>query len=74
VGWVVQPVFAIELNIRDSELIKRIHSYFGAGILVINKSKNSIAFSVQSTKILNKVIIPRKIPFVNTEKSRFWVI
>jgi len=70
---VVQPVFAIELNIRDSELIKRIHSYFGVGILVINKSKNSIALSVQSTKILNKVIIPHfdKYPLLTQKRADF---
>lgn len=69
----VQPVFAIELNIRDSELINRIHSYFGAGILVINKSKNSIAFSVQSTKILKKVIIPHfdKYPLLTQKRADF---
>jgi hypothetical protein len=73
VGWVVQPVFAMELNIRDSELIKRIQSYFGVGILVINKAKNSISFSVQSVKDLNNVIIPHfdKYPLLTQKRADF---
>lgn len=72
-GWVVQPVFAMELNIRDSELIKRIQSYFGVGILVINKAKNSISFSVQSVKDLNNVIIPHfdKYPLLTQKRADF---
>lgn len=69
----VQPVFAMELNIRDSELIKRIQSYFGVGILVINKAKNSISFSVQSVKDLNNVIIPHfdKYPLLTQKRADF---
>jgi hypothetical protein len=53
VGWVVQPVFAMELNIRDSELIKRIQSYFGVGILVINKAKiNLTVEGVEKIKVI----------------------
>jgi hypothetical protein len=63
----------MELNIRDSELIKRIQSYFGVGILVINKAKNSISFSVQSVKDLNNVIIPHfdKYPLLTQKRADF---
>jgi F-type H+-transporting ATPase subunit 8 len=38
-GWVVQPVFCIELHIKYLALIQIIQSYFGVGTILINQKK-----------------------------------
>jgi hypothetical protein len=63
VGWIVQPVFCIELQLRDLALIKAVQKFFGVGRLLINNKKNTVSFSVQSVKELNKSVIPHFIKY-----------
>ncbi len=57
-GWGVQPIFSIELHVRDLLLLVRIKAFFGVGIIYIRKSGNNAIYCVQSFKDLTNVIIP----------------
>jgi len=73
VGWAVNPVFCIELHIKDLVLIKAIQNYFGVGTLLINKKKNTVVFSVQSVKDIVKSVIPHfdKYPLITQKRADF---
>ena len=55
-GWKIQPVFQIKLNIRDLDILYRIKEYFGdAGIISFEKNLAKLNISKLSD-ILDKVI------------------
>ena len=57
-GWRVQPAFAIHLHIKDIDLLKSIQSFFGIGVLVTDKTKNSVIYSVNNLEDIIYIIIP----------------
>jgi hypothetical protein len=59
-GLRILPVFAIELHIRDLEVLKKIKEFFNVGsvTVIIRNGKYTGIYSVQSLKGLTEVIIP----------------
>jgi hypothetical protein len=72
VGYIINPLFQIKLNIRDLELLKRIQDYFG-GCGKIYIEKNKAKFVVFQHKELVEIIIPHflKYPLLTKKWSDF---
>lgn len=54
----IHPSFAVSLNIKDSNLIHSLQSFFGVGKVKQDKSNNAITYYVNSLEDLLNVIIP----------------
>nr|YP_010963385.1 NADH dehydrogenase subunit 2 [Raffaelea arxii]WNK75974.1 NADH dehydrogenase subunit 2 [Raffaelea arxii] len=69
-GWIVQPVFQIELHKKDLNLLKKIKAYFDVGEIYFKES--SCNFKVQSLKGV-KVIINHfeKYPLFTKKREDF---
>jgi hypothetical protein len=73
-GWNFIPVFTINLHSRETDLLKRIQSFFGGiGKITIIEKDNSAYFSVKSVKDLINVIIPHfeKYPLLTQKQADF---
>jgi hypothetical protein len=74
-GIRIIPVYAIELHIRDIEVLKKIKEFFNVGsvIIRIRNGKSTGIYSVQSLKDLTKVIIPhfKKYPLITQKQADF---
>ena len=57
-GWNVTPEFQITLHSRDLLLLRKIHSFFGIGIVREREDRNQAYYSVQSARAIANVIIP----------------
>lgn len=57
-GWTVVPEFRIELHTREIILLRKIHTFFGVGIITEREDRNMSYYSVQSLKDIVNVIIP----------------
>ena len=57
-GWEIQADLAINLNVKDENLLHLIMSYFGVGTLRYNKIHRSVIYSVKDLKSLTNIIIP----------------
>lgn len=68
-GWRVSPIFAIELDRRDTVLLKRIQEFFGIGIISTRKN-GKVTFYVQSFSDITHVIIPHFIKYPLLTKKR----
>jgi hypothetical protein len=55
----IKPIFAIELHIRDIEVLKKIKEFFNVGFITVRtrNGKPTGTYSVQSLKDLTEVII-----------------
>lgn len=72
--WVINPSFSIELDKKDTVLLKKIQSYFKVGKLKTRTNRNEqITFSVNSVKELQEVIIPHftKYPLLTKKRIDF---
>lgn len=69
-GWNVTPTFAICLHYKDLALLKRIQSFFLVGNIVINKTKGTVRFSVNSIKDIINVIIPHFMQYQLLSKKK----
>jgi len=69
----VQPHFAINLHIKDLELLNRIQSFFGVGGISIKSDKNSAQYHVSGIPDLVNVIIPHfdKYPLLTKKREDF---
>jgi Cytochrome c oxidase subunit III/LAGLIDADG endonuclease len=71
----IVPVYAIELHIRDIEVLKKIREFFSVGSVTvrIRDGKSTGIYSVQSLKDLTKVIIPHfiKYPLLTQKQADF---
>jgi hypothetical protein len=54
----VVPEFRIELHTREIILLRKIHTFFGVGIITEREDRNMSYYSVQSLKDIVNVIIP----------------
>lgn len=74
-GIRIVPVYAIELHIRDLEVLKKIREFFNVGSVTvkIRKGKSTGIYSVQSLKDLTEVIIPhfKKYPLLTQKQADF---
>ena len=52
------PEFRIELHTREIILLRKIHTFFGVGIITEREDRNMSYYSVQSLKDIVNVIIP----------------
>lgn len=57
-GWNVTPELQITLHSRDLLLIRKIHSFFGVGVVREREDRNQAYYSVQSARAIANVIIP----------------
>lgn len=76
VGYQVSLVFTIQLHIKDLNLIEKIKSYFGVGIISIKNKDGkpySVIYSVKSLKDILTVIIPHfdKYPLLTKKRADF---
>jgi LAGLIDADG endonuclease len=71
VGWCVNPIFSLELHIRDLYVLEKIQSYFKIGSIIKRKTRKTVVYAVQSVNALNNIIIPHftKYPLL-TEKQK----
>lgn len=59
IGWGVSAIFKIELHSKDLPLLNQITSFFkDVGNINEHKTRNSVAYTVNSVKDLNNIIIP----------------
>ena len=72
-GYNVVPEFKIELHNREIMLLRRIHAFFGVGIIHEYKDKNKAHYSVQSAKDIVNYIIPHfdKYPLFTQKKADY---
>ena len=74
-GLRILPVYSIELNIRDIEVLYKIKKYFNVGSVKIRtrNGKSTGIYSVQSIKDLIDVIIPNfnKYPLITQKQADF---
>ena len=74
-GLRILPVYSIELNIRDIEVLYKIKKYFNVGSVKIRtrNGKSTGIYSVQSIKDLLDVIIPHfnKYPLITQKQADF---
>ena len=76
-GLRILPVFAIELHIRDLEVLKRIKEFVSVGSVTVRtrNGKPTGIYSVQSLKDLTEVIIPhfKEYPLL-TQKQAYFIL
>ena len=72
-GWSVIPEFRIELHCRDTLLLRKIQSFFGVGIISERINRNTVVYSVQSSKDIVNVILPHfdKYPLITQKKADY---
>jgi hypothetical protein len=61
------------LHSRDTQLIRKIHSFFGVGNVNLRKDRNIVVYSVQSYRDIINVIIPHfdKYPLITQKKADY---
>jgi hypothetical protein len=74
-GLRIKPIFAIELHIRDLEVLKKIKEFFNVGSITVRTrdGKPTGTYSVQSLKDLTEVIIPhfKEYPLLTQKQADF---
>lgn len=72
-GWNVIPEFQISLHSRDLLLLRKIHSFFGIGIVKERTDKIQTYYSVQSARAIANVIIPHfdKYPLLTQKNADY---
>ena len=74
-GLRIQPIFAIELHIRDLEVLKKIKEFFNVGTVIVRTrdGKSTGIYSVQSLEGLTEVIIPhfKEYPLLTQKQADF---
>lgn len=73
VGWGVIPNFRINLHIKDVIMLRKIHSFFGVGIIYENEKDNSVSYLVRSLSDINNIIIPYfdKYPLITKKRADY---
>ena len=62
-NWQVQPIYSIELHIKDLSLLYKIKQFFGVGRIKLRKNKSSAIYYVASLNDLIDIIIPHFIKY-----------
>nr|ATI20344.1 cytochrome c oxidase subunit 3 [Juglanconis sp.] len=72
-GWGVTPQFRINLHIRDLLLLRKIHFFFGVGIIYEWEKSNTVTYMVQSLRDITNVIIPHfdKYPLLTQKRADY---
>lgn len=72
-GWNVIPEFQITLHSRDLLLLRKIHSFFGVGIVGEREDRNQAYYSVQSARAIANVILPHfdKYPLITQKRGDY---
>lgn len=72
-GWNVTPEFQITLHNRDLLLLRKIHSYFGIGIVNERQTRNQSYYTVQSARAIANVIIPHfdQYPLITQKRADY---
>lgn len=69
----VIPEFQITLHSRDLLLLRKIHSFFGIGIVGEREDRNQAYYSVQSAGAIVNVIIPHfdRYPIITQKRADY---
>jgi len=72
-GWNVVPDFKIEIHSRDIIILRKLHSFFGIGIVYERQDRNMSYYTVQSLRDIINVIIPHfdKYPLITQKKADY---
>ena len=74
-GWQIQPVYSIELHIKDLSLLYSIQQFFGVGRIKFRGNRLSAIYYVASLSDLINVIIPHfiKYPLLTQKSADFFL-
>jgi len=74
-GYVITVAFEIALDIKDLDLLKGLHAYFGVGG-IYKHSGNMMRYKVSSVRDLARVVIPHfdKYPLVTQKRADFEIL
>lgn len=72
-GWGVTPEFRINLHIRDTLILRKLHGFFGIGTVYEWENRNTVTYVVQSLRDITNVIIPHfeKYPLITQKRADF---
>lgn len=72
-GWNVVPEFQITLHSRDLLLLRKIHSFFGVGVVSERHTRDQVYYTVQSARTIANVIIPHfdEYPLITQKKADY---
>ena len=72
-GYNIVPEFKIELHLREILLLRKIHTFFGIGIIYEFEDRNKAYYSVQSARDLTNIIIPHfdKYPLITQKRADY---
>lgn len=72
-GWNVTPEFQITLHSRDLLLLRKIHSFFGVGIVSERQTRDQAYYTIQSARTIANVIIPHfdEYPLITQKKADY---
>jgi hypothetical protein len=74
VGWGISTIFKIQLHSKELPLINLIKSFFkDVGNIDVNKTRDSVAYTVNSVKDIKNIIIPHfeKYPLISKKRADF---
>ena len=71
----VRPSFSVSQNMRNVEIIRRIHKYFDCGSIRFSKRDQNYKFEVRSIADLKSQVIPHfeKYPLQSSKKNDFQI-
>jgi hypothetical protein len=72
-GWNIVPEFQITLHSRDLLLLRKIHSFFGVGVVSERQTRDQVYYTVQSARTIANVIIPHfdVYPLITQKKADY---
>ena len=70
--WIV-PEFQITLHSRDLLLLRKIHSFFGVGVVSERQTRDQAYYTIQSARTIANVIIPHfdAYPLITQKKADY---
>ena len=70
IEYQILPIFTIQLHIKDIDLLEKIQSFFGVGVIRKKIKSNSVIYSIQSLKDINSILIPHFDKYLLLTKKR----
>jgi hypothetical protein len=72
-GWNIIPEFQITLHSRDLLLLRKIHSFFGVGVVSERQTRDQAYYTIQSARTIANVIIPHfdAYPLITQKKADY---
>lgn len=71
-GWIISLSFAIQLSVRDIDLLQKIQLFFGVGTISYSKDKKLVVYRVRSLNDLSVIIkFFKSFPFITSKRYDF---